>query len=302
MTILDDFKGSRLKSFTKVDLINTDIDLSGINWSFQSLIDSRDLYLGRFSEKDIRNIIRSIGLLDYLESLGFSDVHIDINRDENYINYLKIYWQDKVPENLLLDLRVSEHTFIPHERFFEDGFNIEPYNMILVEWLSAQNPRGVFDEKRPQLPGQSKPGLGVLKYCFQLLSVVSGEVFKDGFLDIPTHMHGAMMYSKAFMFFDPVQEAILRAVMRDLKNYSLADVSWGVITETIIDLDKNRPAVYDPGEQIHYVSKRMQKYFESPKYIKTFNKYFYRKKYRFDYEAMVRKREEILRTKKIEDL
>lgn len=84
MTILDDFKGSRLKSFTKVDLINTDIDLSGINWSFQSLIDSRDLYLGRFSEKDIRNIIRSIGLLDYLESLGFSDVHIDINRDENY--------------------------------------------------------------------------------------------------------------------------------------------------------------------------------------------------------------------------
>ena len=174
--------------------------------------------------------------------------------------------------------------------------------MILVEWLSAQNPRGVFDEKRPQLPGQSKPGLGVLKYCFQLLPVVSGEVFKDGFLDIPTHMHGAMMYSKAFKFFDPVQEAILRAVMRDLKNYSLADVSWGVITETIIDLDKNRPAIYDPGEQIHYVSKRMKKYFESPKYIKTFNKYYYRKKYRFDYEAMVRKREEILRTKKIEDL
>ena len=117
MTILDDFKGSRLKSFTKVDLINTDIDLSGINWSFQSLIDSRELYLGRFSEKDIRNIIRSIGLLDYLESLGFSDIHFDINRDENYINYLKIYWQDKVPEKMLLDLRVSEHTFIPHERF-----------------------------------------------------------------------------------------------------------------------------------------------------------------------------------------
>ncbi len=90
--------------------------------------------------------------------------------------------------------------------------------------------------------------------------------------------------------------------MRDLKDYSLADVSWGVITETIIDLDKNRPAIYDPGEQIHYVSKRMQKYFESPKYIKTFNKYYYRKKYRFDYEEMVCKREEILLTKKIEDI
>jgi len=295
-------KGSRLKSFKKVDVLGQDIDFGSEDWSLRSLTDPQKLFLGRFSENDIRNIIYSIGLVQHLDSLGFSDIHIDIDRDINYISYCKLYWQDKIPENLLIDLRVSEHTFIPHERFFDEGVEIEPYQMILIEWLSAQNPRADFEPSRPQLPGQVKPGLGVLKYCFQLLHITASEVFKDGFLDIPTHMHGAMMYSKAFKFFDPVQEAILRAVMRDLRNYSLADISWGVITETIIDLEKDRPAVYDPGEQIHYVSKRMKKYFESYKYVTTFNKYYHRKKYRFDYEEMVRRREEILRTKKIEDL
>ncbi|QGU00329.1 hypothetical protein SYNTR_1735 [Candidatus Syntrophocurvum alkaliphilum] len=174
--------------------------------------------------------------------------------------------------------------------------------MILIEWLSAKNPLANFDKNKPQLPGQSSPGLGILKYCFQLLQNISNEVFKDGFLDILDHMHGAIMYSKKFKFFDPVQEAILRAVMRDLKNYSLVDISWGVITETIIDLDKNAPAVYDPGEQVHYVSSRMENYFKSTKYVATFEKYYKKKKYSLNYEEMVRKREEILLTKKIEEL
>ncbi|HQA07391.1 MAG TPA: hypothetical protein PLM20_06415 [Syntrophomonadaceae bacterium] len=302
MTLRVGLKGSKLKSFKKVDVLGTDIGLNDEDWNLRSIDEPQKLFLGRFSEKDINNIMQSIGLIQHLDSLGFSEIHIDIDRDVNLISHCKLYWQDKIPENLLIDLRVSEHTFLPHERFFEEGFEIEPYHMILIEWLSAQNPRADFDPSRPQLPGQMKPGLGVLKYCFQLLYITASEVFKDGFLDIPTHMHGAMMYSKAFKFFDPVQEAILRAVMRDLRNYSLSDISWGVITETIIDLDKDRPAVYDPGEQIHYVSKRMKKYFESPKYVATFNKYYRRKKYRFDYEEMVRRREQILQHKKIEDL
>lgn len=300
-------KENKLKSFQKVDPVTADLfrsdgALSGVNWSFPSINDANKLFLGRFTEKDLRNMIEAIGLVRHLEAMGFSALQMDIDRDVNAIHYFKLYWKDKDPDRLLLDLRVSEHTFIPQERFFEEGFEIEPYRMILIEWLSAQNPLADFEENRPQLPGQVKPGLGILKYCFQLLYDVSREVFKDGFLDIPNHMHGAMMYSKQFKFFDPVQEAILRAVMRDLKNYSLADISWGVITETIIDLDKKRPAVYDPGEQVHYVSNRMKKYFESRKYVTTFKKYYQRKRYRFDYEEMVRKREEILLTKKIEDL
>lgn len=305
----------KLKSFSIVDssIADTfdftnafDFDLGQIDLSnaFEDLQGCSDpkLFLGRFSEQDMYNKIETIGMLRHLENMGFSVILIDIDRDENYIYYFRLYWEDKTPEKLLLDLRVSEHTFIPQKRFFEEGFKIEPYNMILIEWLSAHNPLAVFDKNRPQLPGQSSPGLGILKYCFRLLYNISSEVFKDGFLDIPTYMHSAIMYSKEFKFFDPVQEAILNAAKRDLKGYSLADISWGVITETIIDLHKNKPAIYDPGEQVHYVSNRMKEYFESELYVTTFNKYYNKKRYYFNYEEMVRKREEILLTRKIEDL
>ena len=110
------------------------------------------------------------------------------------------------------------------------------------------------------------------------------------------------MYSKKFRFFDPIHEGIIRAVGRDLRKYSLSDISWGAITETIIDLDTGKPAIYDPCEQIHYVSARMKKYFDSKLYRTVLLKYYEKKKYRFDYEEMLKRREKILQTKKIEDL
>jgi len=174
--------------------------------------------------------------------------------------------------------------------------------MIVIEWLSAKNPMKKFDGEKPQLPGQTNPGLGVLKYCFEMLYIMAKEVFKDGFLDIPDHMHGAIMYSKKFKFFDPAHEGIIRAMGRDLRKYSLSDISWGAITETIIDLDTNKPALYDPCEQIHYVSERMKKYFDSKDYKAVLMKYYEKKKYFFDYEEMVKRRDEILKCKKIEDL
>lgn len=303
-------KKNKLKNFTKtglglgnpLDINIQNIDLTDTLNSFQGLSGSRKLFLGRFNENDLTEIIGSIGLTSHLESIGFDKLIIDIDKDENYIYYLKLYWKNKDFENQLIDLRVSDNIFVPDKRFFGENENPPHYDMITIEWLSSRNPLKQFDEQKPQLPGQTNPGLGVLKYCFRLLYIVAREIYKDGFLDIPDHMHGAIMYSKKFKFFDPVHEAILRAVMRDLKDYSLSDISWGVITETIIDKHKNIPAVYDPGEQIHYVSRRMTKYFKSPKYIDTFNKYYKRKKYYFDYNEMVRKREEILKSKKITDL
>lgn len=308
-------KANRLRNFRMVnpsiadtfdftDTFEFDFSHIDISSAFENLFSysNSQLFLGRFTEADMRSKMEKLGLEKHLGSMGFVNTVIDIEQDENYINYFKLYWEEKLPEKLLIDLRVSEHTFFPKKHFFEEGVRVEPYNMILIEWLSAKNPQAVFDQKRPQLPGQSSPGLGVLKYCFRLLHDIADAIFKDGFLDIPTHMHGAMMYSKEFKFFDPVQEAILRAVMRDLRRYSLVDISWGVLTETIIDPYKDAPAVYDPGEQIHFVSPRMRKYFESELYVNAFNRHYNRRKYYFKYDEMVRKRAEILRTKKIEDL
>ncbi len=261
-------------------------------------------FLKRFTKNDLFKIIEDVGLLTHLEKrLGVNQFDVEIDVDDTLINYCRLYVDSPKPENLLLDLRLSETRFIPDPVFFEKEKDAKvTYDMIVIEWLSAQNPENHFTKNRPQLPGQKSPGLGVLKFCFDMMYVVGKEVIKDGFLDIPDHMHGAIMYSKKFKFFNPAHEGILRAIMRDLKEYSLADITWGMITETIIEQYKQKPQVYDPSEQIFPVSRRLHKYYNSRKYKSTFNKYYRRKKYVFNYEEMVKRREQILENKKITDL
>lgn len=263
---------------------------------------SEKLFLGRFNKDNICSIVKKVGLLDCIEAKGFKDLILDIDVDVNRINYLKLYWGDRQPDRQLIDLRLSEKIFVPDKKFFIDKNEIPTYNMMFIEWLSAKNPLKQFDKDRPQLPGQTHPGLGALDKCFELLHLLARLVLKDGFMDIPDHMYGAIMYSRKYKFFDPVHEGILRGVERDLKNYNLSDISWGVITKTIIDEITGEPAVYAPSEQIYYVSQRMKEYFKSERYLKTCQKIFELKRYHFDYDEMLKRRVEILKSRKIEDL
>lgn len=296
------FKPQSLSFNDSFDIAMGDLDLTDSANSLPGLFGTKKLFLGRFNSDNLYAMMDKIGLIKYLNSIGFDELLVDIDVDKNRVSYMKLYWKEKIPARQLIDLRVSESSFIPNKKFFKENAVITPYNMIVIEWLSARNPLKNFNDEKPQLPGQTNPSLGVLKYCFKMLYIMAKKVFKDGFLDIPDHMHGAIMYSKKFKFFDPAHEGIIRAVKRDLQKYSLSDISWGVLTGTIIDLRTNKPAIYDPGEQIHYVSKRMKKYFDSKIYRNVLKKYYDKKKYILDYDEMVKRREEILRSNKIEDL
>lgn len=280
----------------------SDMDLSDSIESLPGLSGTKKLFLGRFNNDNLYAMMDEIGLIKHLQSIGFDELLVDIDVDQNRISYMRLYWREKIPSKQLIDLRVSESSFIPDKKFFKKNAVITPYSMIVIEWLSAKNPLKNFDNEKPQLPGQTNPGLGVLKYCFEMLYIMAKEVFKDGFLDIPDHMHGAIMYSKKFKFFDPRHEGVLRAILRDLKKHTISDISWGIITGTVIDTYKNIPHKYNPSEQIFYISQRMRNYFHSKNYTSIMKKYFKIKKFTLDYDEMVRRRNEILKTKAIDEL
>jgi hypothetical protein len=287
-----DFTSSIEKEFGAIDFSSAIPDLSRKR---------EKLFLRNFTADDLYAIMKRVKLIDHLEAKGFDSLKVGIDVDDSYVHYLKLYYKNVDPNSILLDLRLSESRFVPDKKFFEDQTQ-RVFDMIVIEWLSAQNPLHKFNGDKPQLPGQKKPGLGILNYCFEMMYVVAREIIKDGFLDIPDHMHGAIMYSKKFKFFDPTHEGILRAIMRDLSDYSLVDISWGIITKTIIEEYKNAPQEYAPSEQVFYVSDRMRDYFHSKKYLSVFNKYYKRKHYHFEYEEMLKLREAIIKAKKIEEL
>jgi len=296
-------KYSQKNAFTIEDFINKQLAELDFDSSHQNILkNNNNLFLGKFSTNDFYQMMEQVGLLHHLKNLGFKDILVKIEITEEGLNLFKAYHQKESSDNLLMDLKVSESKFIPSKKFFSAEIKPQTYDMIVIEWLSANNPQQKFSGDRPQLPGQNNPGLGILKYYFKLMYIVAKEVEKDGFLDIPDYVHGAIMYSRRFKFFDPAHEGVLQALLRDLKDYSLADISWGIITKTIIEKYKNEPQIYNPSEQIFYVSDKMKKYFYSSNYKKIFKKYYKRKKFRFDYDEMLKEKENILKKATISSL
>jgi len=301
-------KKAVLKYFEPVEIGNIlRDDLSDENLGIDSGYFSRTpqkkrRFLNSYSESDMLAIVDRVGLSGHLRAMGFARPIIELNVDDEQIHYFRLYDGEKTPESMLIDLRITESRFLPDKRFFEEGRELSTLDMVLIEWLSMQDPRGGFTDDRPQLPGQMKPGLGALRYLIKMMYIVADGVTKDGFLDVPDHMHGAVMYSRNFKFFDPAHEAVLRAILRDLRKYSLTDLSWGMITNTVIDTSTGKPQVYDPSEQIFPVSKRLRDYFKSKLYARRFDEVYKKKKYILDYERMESMRRDMLLRKKTEDL
>jgi hypothetical protein len=292
------------KSF-EIDVSINENSVDDISDSFGYFVYSKKSevkFLNRFTIEDIMVIMKRTGLVKHLHNRGFENIIPIIDRDEALVHYLKIYGNDTLPDNLLIDLRLSETRFIPDERFFEKDSVLNTLDMIVIEWLTLQNPRTGFTDTKPQLPGQRNPGLGALRFMMDIMFNIGRGVIKDGFLDIPEHIHGAIMYSSKFKFFNPAHEAILRAILRDLKNYSLLDISWGVTTDTIIDATTDKPQEYKSSEQIFPVSKRLQDYFNSKKYNEEFKGVYREKRYWLDFEEMIKRRSEILKAKSIVDI
>lgn len=298
--VLKYFEPVEIGNIFRDDLSDANLGIDSGNFSRASANGRR--FLNTYSSRDMLAIVERVGLSDHLRERGFGIPIIDLDVNEEQIHHFRLYDGKKSPESLLIDLRLSESRFIPDGRFFEAGYELSTLDMVVIEWLSMQNPRGGFSDNRPQLPGQMKPGLGALKYLMKMMYIVAEGVTKDGFLDVPDHMHGAVMYSKNFKFFDPSHEAVLRAILRDLRKYPLPDISWGMITNTVIDKGTGRSQAYDPSEQIFPVSKRLHDYFKSKLYMKRFKEVYRKKKYALDYEKMAGLRREMLLKRNPADL
>lgn len=262
--------------------------------------DSHSLFLNRYSEDEMRGILSRVGLLRHLENMGFDNLILDIFCDESLIHYLRIFSQKKDPKRLLVDLRLSENRFVPSE--LKVPVKNAAFDIFFVEWLQSQNPlKKEFTADRPQLPGQQRPGLGCLKYVMAMMNEVSDEVIRDGFLDIPDHFHLGVMYTRSFRFFDPAKEGEMRALLRDLRDHSLSDITWGVMTGSVLEKKSGKPYEYVPSEEIFPLSTRMRSYFNNKTYEKIMKDNL-RKHYVLDIKKTAEGKTEILRKSKIVDL
>ena len=122
-------------------------------------------------------------------------------------------------EELLVEMRVNR-----------DSRLVPTCEVLQLEWLLLQNPRADFGPYRRPLPGQTHPGLGMLKEVFGWLVVVAEVLELDGIAYVPSNYHVAAQSRRLVSFVDPRHEAWMQALEELLTGVPLA-VASGLVAD-----------------------------------------------------------------------
>jgi len=167
-----------------------------------------------------------------------------------------------------MEIRVQIRAFRPGKPVgsFPEG---TVFRMLLIHWLALSDPDRPFSIDRPRLPGQERPGLGLLSECLSLLRQIGKEFLLDGILDVPDHFHTALIYSRAFRFLDPQAEGRFQAMARDLKGLPLALASEAIGEGCLIDTGTGLPVPWEPAEQVMPLREPLRHHFRSSAFCRV---------------------------------
>ncbi|MBN1571718.1 MAG: hypothetical protein JW984_00805 [Deltaproteobacteria bacterium] len=223
------------------------------------------LFLNLYSSEELLDLFCEMEINDKISECGFSNIKMKISGENSFDHRLRLYSEWDGKDVLLMELVVKEGIFEPKKTFIED-FSFRNVRMLMIEWLSLQNPNAKFEKNRPRLPGQKFPGLGILMDLERVLVCICERLGYEGVVDVPEYFHGALMYSPKFFFYDPEMEGKLRAMMRDLKDIPLATASTAVLLNCVINEVTGEYVDWSPGEQILPISREIEDYFKSDGY------------------------------------
>jgi hypothetical protein len=231
---------------------------------------SSDLFLGFYSEAGIKIALNKYGILKALKEKGFDDVIFKIDTIDPYVHRLVLYNKTVDLKNQIVDV-VLRKDVVEIDFPFECEANGKKYDMLVIEWMLMQDPKRSFTKNRAQLPGQKFPGLGLSRQSVEILSIVAWRLKLAGVVNIPEYLHNAIIYSRVFYYMDPNTQALLEAVLRDLKMYSLSTIAWAYEYRVIKSKKNDLPLEWKPMRQILPLESGLKKALFSKKYRKYIN-------------------------------
>lgn len=232
------------------------------------------LFLGTYDEEQIMRILDKDGIIGILHKRGYRNLIISISKHDNYTSRLYVNFDTLEKETRLIELIVREGIFRPKEHFV-DGFDFaEGLSMILIEWLALQDPKAAYKPGKPRLPGQIYPGLGGLKNIQGMLYSFGKSMGKDAIIDIPEFYHAAVIYSRMYSeiysrmysFFSPIDAGQMQAMIRDLNERPLAEVSFAITCDCLVNARTGEKAQWRPSEQIYPISRKLKQYVDHKQY------------------------------------
>lgn len=224
-----------------------------------------NLLFNRFDAEEVRRRLSRAGILEGLARLGYPDPQLLLECEDPADQRISLFAGRFSRERLLIEARLELCHFLLRKPVgrFEEGAS---FRMLTIHWLCLSDPDRPFMAARPRLPGQQRPGLGLLPQTLSLLKDLGEEFSVDGVLDVPDHFHTALFYSSVFHFLEPEIEGRFLAIARDLRGVPLSLVSEAVDMGCLVDTATMEPLPWESAEQVLPFRGALLKYQQSAEY------------------------------------
>ena len=226
---------------------------------------------GRYGPVELRDRLVASELLAGLSERGYPDPILRLSCADPSDQRICLYAGEETRDRLLLEARLQLAPFHPR-RPIGPFTEASSFRMLVINWLVLSSPDGTFTLDRPRLPGQEKPGLGLLNPTIGLLKALARELSVDGVLDIPDHFHTALFYSRAFRYLDPMAEGRFLAIARDLSGIPLTLASDAIREGCLIDRTTGASISWPTAEQVMAMRGPLRRFLRSPSYREARNR------------------------------
>ena len=189
---------------------------------------------------------------------------------------------------MIVDLKIKEGFFRPKKKVGGSHFPAE-FNFLILDWLTLQNPLQSFSPKKPALPGQNHPGLGLGKKVLDLFIYLARITKKDGIIAFPAYFHNALLFSRYFSFLNPDKEAEVRAIEKSFPDVSFRQLAWIVYLGCMKDRE-NKVYEWKAEEQVFPLNRTFKSYFGSRIYKKRMKESLRKFNFSIDWNCYSKKR------------
>jgi len=191
--------------------------------------------LGVYSSEAIEFALEQFQFFHVVRRLGYSEFRVELSRQSEW-DKVRILGQCTLGFVLLAECEMG----IGHVR---------ERPVLYINWLTLCHPMAEFCEHRPQLPGQSVPGLGLTKETAHFLSLLARECHLEGIAFKPSWYHMAYAARRLCRFADAKRHGRFLALLRDLKQWSLLFATQALAEEKV-HLN-GKPYVWEPLDMVH---------------------------------------------------
>ncbi len=248
------------------ELLKSDTEL------FEDLSSSRgsSRFLGVFSTRGITFGLKQFGILTHLQNAGLPNGQVRLDTRDTYRHRVQIVHELGSREVLSAELimRKGQLSLPPLTPLHEAS-----HTFLIVEWFLLQHPLKRFTKKRPQLPGQDHPGLGISRLIFELLYWTGRRLQVSGVVLIPNYLHTGLFYGRQCLFLSPERQGQLYALSGLLsRGIKLDQLSWACAEGHLIDKKTGDIVPWKPEPMALPVTQALKDYFHAPDYIRALSK------------------------------